>query len=127
MAGDANNGFGVGDAEAHAGGISKSVTKTVSTNVESNVESNVGTTVDVEAPVVVDTSELQTQTQIKPQSIYTETQSVTIQSTTSNVQTPQSEQTTQTILQTTHSSSLAPETTVNNPSMIAHICFCLCF
>lgn len=123
LAGDVNNGgsFGVGDAEAHAGGISKGVIKTVSTNVEMNV---IGTTVNVEAPVVVDESQ--------PQSVPTATQSisVSIQSTTPIVQTQtieQSEQTTQTIktfqttIQTTSTS--APETMVNSPPWLHFILF----
>lgn len=50
MAGDVNNGgsFGVGQADAYAGGVRKEVIKTVSTNVMSNVEPTVvDTTVDV--------------------------------------------------------------------------------
>lgn len=39
LGGDVNNGFGSGQAEAHAGGVSKSVLKTVSTNVETQVDS----------------------------------------------------------------------------------------
>lgn len=56
LAGDLQNGgsFGVGQAEAHAGGVQKEVIKTVSTNGETNVESNadqtVGSTPEV-APV----------------------------------------------------------------------------
>lgn len=39
LGGDVNSGFGSGQAQASAGGVSKSVVKTVSTNVEPEVDS----------------------------------------------------------------------------------------
>jgi len=136
LAGDLNNpaggSLGIGQAEAHAGGIQKEVIKTVSTNVESNVESNVGT-VDV-APVVVEPSALpphsdetvvaqsEQAVEIPSQPEYTEqNQAEVVESQQSNIpiQTEQIEQSTQSVVvQSTQSvvvqstSTSATETTV---------------
>lgn len=59
LGGDVNNGFGSGQAQASAGGVSKSVVKTVSTNVETEVDSTqyqipiAMQSVVTQAPVVV--------------------------------------------------------------------------
>lgn len=139
MAGDLNNpaggSLGIGQAEAHAGGIQKEVIKTVSTNVESNVGSDAGTA--VVAPVVVEPSAL------PPQSVSVQTfvaepnqavdtsdqsdnkydQAVVVESEQSYnpVQTEQIEQSTQSVvvestITTTTTTTSPPETTVNNPS-----------
>lgn len=139
LAGDVNNGgsFGVGQAEAYVPGARKEVIKTVSTNVATNVdvatnvESNVDVpVVEVQAPVVVETSE--TESSPPPQEIPDQVITKTVQSNTSDVQTEQTEQAEQTeqteqpeqpvqttqytIIQTTPSQAPPATTTVNNPS-----------
>lgn len=142
LAGDLNNpaggSLGIGQAEAHAGGIQKEVIKTVSTNVESSVGSDAGTA--VVAPVVVEPSAL------PPQSVSVQTfvaepnqavetpdqsdnkydQAVVVESEQSynpvqTEQIEQIEQSTQSVvvestITTTTTTTSPPETTVNNPS-----------
>lgn len=143
MAGDLNNpaggSLGIGQAEAHAGGLQREVIKTVSTaNVESNVESDVST-VDV-APVVVEQSALPPQfdqTVVAENNQAVETpepeqpynkydQAVVVESEQSNipVQIEQIEQSTQSVVVQSTTTSLAPETTVNNPSgcYVVYLC-----
>lgn len=142
MAGDLNNpaggSLGIGQAEAHAGGVRKEVIKTVSTNVESNVESDVST-VDV-APVVVEQSALPPQfdqTFVAENNQAVETpepdqpdnkydQAVVVEPEQSNipVQIEQIEQSTQSVVVQSTTTSLAPETTVNNPSgcYVVYLC-----
>lgn len=116
LAGDTNNGvgsFGVGQAEAHAGGVQKEVIKTVSTSGSTGIESNVANSVDVgeqsvevETPAIPNTSSLSI--------TQTETEIETDQNNPSIVQTEQIEEITQSIIQST--TTLTPQTTVNNPS-----------
>lgn len=136
--------MGIGQAEAHAGGLRKEVIKTVSTqNVESNVESDVSTVdvapVDV-APVVVEQSALPPQfdqTVVAENNQAVETpepdqpdnkydQAVVVESEQSNipVQIEQIEQSTQSVVVQSTTTSLAPETTVNNPSgcYVVYLC-----
>lgn len=143
LAGDLNNpaggSLGIGQAEAHAGGLRKEVIKTVSTsNVESNVESDVST-VDV-APVVVEQSALPPQfdqTVVAENNQAVETpepdqpdnkydQAVVVESEQSNipVQIEQIEQSTQSVVVQSTTTSFAPETTVNNPSgcYVVYLC-----
>lgn len=70
LGGDVNRGFGLGQAQASAGGVSKSVVKTVSTNVEMEVDSTqyqipIATQLVVtQAPVVVVPQVAQVESQV---------------------------------------------------------------
>lgn len=70
LGGDVNSGFGSGQAQASAGGVSKSVVKTVSTNVETEVDSTqyqmpIATqSVVTQAPVVVVPQVAQVESQV---------------------------------------------------------------
>lgn len=110
MAGDANNGgsFGVGQAEAHAGGVQKEVIKTVSVNEATKVESNVDTSVEVDSQH--NEVEVPDIPQTNPQSVI---QNEYEHTNPTIVQTDQIEQSTQSIIQST--TTLIPETTVNSP------------
>lgn len=148
LAGDLNNpaggSLGIGQAEAHAGGLQREVIKTVSTaTVESNVESDVSTVdvapVDV-APVVVEQSAYPPQfdqTVVAENNQAVETpepeqpynkydQAVVVESEQSNipVQIEQIEQSTQSVVVQSTTTSFAPETTVNNPSgcYVVYLC-----
>ena len=140
LAGDLNNpaggSLGIGQAEAHAGGIQKEVIKTVSTNVVSDVSTVDVAPVDV-APVVVEQSAYPPQSDQtvvadndqaveiaepdQPDNKYD--QAVVVESEQSNIpiKTEQIEQSTQSVVVQT---SLAPETTVNNPSgcYVVYLC-----
>jgi len=155
LAGDLNNpaggSLGIGQAEAHAGGIQKEVIKTVSTNVVSDVSTVDVAPVDVApvdvapvdvapvdvAPVVVEQSAYPPQSDQtvvadndqaveiaepdQPDNKYD--QAVVVESEQSNIpiKTEQIEQSTQSVVVQT---SLAPETTVNNPSgcYVVYLC-----
>lgn len=141
LAGQTNNGagaFGVSQAEAHVPGKSSEVIRTVSTNVGTNVvdvatmnvqphvESNVETKVDVEAPVVVETSEPVTPSQeisVPPITPIEQSTTPVVAQTEQPEQLEQTEQTEQpeqtsqyTKIQTTSTLASPETTTVNNPS-----------